>query len=316
MIVIDSELTKTRITTGLNKRASPPRIRQLPLPWVFLGPTILVIGLLVIWPVLYSLYLSLNEVLIRGGEMTYRWKGFGNYADLFVNPRFVKALGQTAIFSAGHVVLVLIFSLGLATFLHETGRFEKVIQLFVLIPWGLSFVVNAVAWQWIYHGSFGVLNAILKGLGVIEEYRSWLSDPNWALVLLALAGVWKALSFPTLMILAALKGVPEDLMDAAKVDGGGIWVRFRHVTVPSVKPVLTVVMVLQTMWALKTFDIVWTLTKGGPIDKSLLLSVFAYQQTFVYNDYGSGSAAAYVIFGLTLVLTMVYIRMMKLEELN
>jgi len=247
--------------------------------------------------------------------MSYEWVGLRNYLNLFKDPRFRQALFQTALYAAVRVVAILGISTGLALLLNQSSLLTRFFKPLTLIPWALSFVVNAVMWQWIYHGSFGVFNAILVGLGLTSEYQSWLSNPNWALPLIAFAGIWKAVPFPALVTLAALKTVPRGLEDAAKVDGANAWQSFIYITIPWIKPTLMVTLVLQTMWSLKTFDIVWTLTQGGPMDKTMLLSIFAYQQSFIFFKYGYGSAAAYLITGLTVVLTLVYFKLLHgLEE--
>lgn len=301
-------LRMTMVQVGMGKRKT---LKEYHLAWFFLTPTLLVLTVLVGWPVLYSLFLSIHEVVVRRGTMGYEPVGFRNYLGLFKDIRFQQALGQTVAYTVVQVIAVLVISMGLALLLNQGGFLSKLFKPISLVPWALSFVVNAVMWQWIYHGAFGLFNAVLLGLGLINEYHSWLSDPKWALPLIAFAGIWKAIPFPALVILAALKTVPEELMDAAKVDGADVWARFIHITLPWVRPVLMVVLVLQTMWSLKTFDIVWTLTQGGPMDKTMLLSIFAYQQSFIFFKYGYGSAAAYLISGLTLGLTIAYFKLLR-----
>ena len=166
-------------------------------------------------------------------------------------------------------------------------------------------------WGWIYNGSFGLLNAILTQFGLISDYRVWLADPKMALWVLVFASVWKAVPFAALMMLAALKTVPEDLHDASKVDGANTWQSFLNVTMPWMKPVLLVLLVIETMWSLRAFEIIWVLTQGGPLDRTMVLNVFAYQQSFQFFKFGYGSAVAYLILFLTLILTVVYFQLLK-----
>lgn len=273
---------------------------------LFIAPSLLVILVLIGWPVLYSLFLSVHKVVIAGGKMMYEYIALQNYLMLFKDVRFRQALGQTVIYSTVRVAAVMGISMVLALILNQAIFGVGLFKRLFLIPWALSSVVNALMWGWIYHGNFGLLNAILLKLGVIDRYHVWLADPKEAMVVIIFASVWKAVPFAALMTLAALKTVPKELMDAAKVDGAGAWARFRNVILPWIKPVTLVLLVIETMWALKTFDIIWVLTKGGPMDKTMVLNIFAYQQAFQFFRFGYGSAAAYLITGLILGLTILY----------
>ena len=152
---------------------------------------------------------------------------------------------------------------------------SKIFRHIFLIPWALSHVVNAL--KWMYNADYGVVNEILVRVGLISHYRSWLSQPTTALYAVIFADVWKSVPFVTLMLLAALQNVRRELYEAAMVDGAGSITCFFHVTLPSIRPVLLVTLILQTMWAIKTFDLIWVLTQGGPVDSTLTLNVYAYQ---------------------------------------
>ena len=204
--------------------------------------------------------------------------------------------------------------LGLALLLNQTLPAAKLLKRVFLLPWALSFVVNAVMWGWIYHGGYGLLNAVLVKLGILTDYHTWLANPKWALALLAFASVWKAVPFTSLLLFAALKTIPSELMDAAKVDGAGVVARFFHVTLPWIRPVMAVSLVLNLMWSLKTFDIVWVLTKGGPIDSTMLLNVFCYQAGWRFFKLDYAAAASWIIVLLTFGLTLIYFSLIESEN--
>lgn len=289
-------------------KVKPSKEQRLAL--AFVAPALLVLLVLIGWPVICSLYLSFHEVVVVGGKMRYENVGLGNYLDLFGDSRFRQALGQTVVFTVVRVMAVMAISMVLALVLNQATAGAELFKRIFLLPWALSFVVNALMWGWIYHGSYGLLNAILLKLGLISQYHVWLASPREAMAVIIFASVWKAVPFAALMTLAALKTVPRELMDSAKVDGAGVWARFCHVTLPWIKPVMLVLLVIETMWALKTFDVIWILTGGGPMDKTMVLNVFAYQQTWQFFKFGYGSAAAYLVTGIILLLTVTYFKLL------
>lgn len=277
----------------------------------FLTPSLLIVFLVVGWPTLYSVYLSFNKVTINNGKIMLSWAGLKNYLWLFNNPTFRQVLGQTAVYSTVMVLATMTISLFLALLLNQSVLGVEVAKRVFLIPWAISYTINAALWGWIFNGNFGVLNAILLRLGLIDHYQAWLANPRQALILIILANIWKSVPFASLMILAALKTVKQELLDAAKVDGAGIWDCFWNVTLPCIKPVLSVLLILETMWSLKSFDLIWNLTQGGPTNKTSVLNIFAYQESFQFFKFGTGSASALLIGLLTLVLTILYFQRLQ-----
>lgn len=285
------------------------------LPGLFLIlPTIILLGALILVPVIYSARLSLSKMIVSAGKTTYVWVGLKNYLYLFTDRTFHQVVIQTIVFSASTVIGTLILGLAIALLLNQTAPGVGVVKVLFLLPWCLPYVVNAVMWSWIYHGSYGVLNAVLLKVGLIGEYKVWLAEPETAMIAIVVATIWKAVPFAALMLMASLKSVPKDLTDAAKVDGCGTWGCFVHIVLPHIKPVLLVLIVLETMWSLKAFDLIWVLTQGGPFNKTMVLNAMVYQLMFYYFRFGSAAAAAWILTGATLVLTLVYQRLLKLHQ--
>ncbi len=280
------------------------RERQLAL--LFVSPALLVLLVLIGGSILYALFLSFHRLEVVGGAIRYTFVGLAQYLRFLEDARLRQTLVQTLIYSTLRVSGVMIISMGLAVLLNQGIPGISVLKRLFLVPWALSYVVNALVWGWIYHGNFGVLNAILLRLGLIDRYHVWLGEPGTALAAIVFADVWKSVPFAALMFMAALQGVPRDLIDAAKVDGATPWGRYRHVTLPWLRPVILVLLVVETMWALKAFDVIWVLTRGGPLDRTMVLNVYAYQQTFQFFNFGYGSAVAYLITFLILGLTGLY----------
>lgn len=280
------------------------RERQLAL--LFVSPALFVLIVLIGGSILYALFLSFHRLEVVGGAIRYTFVGLAQYLRFLEDARLRQTLVQTLIYSTLRVSGVMIISMGLAVLLNQGIPGISVLKRLFLVPWALSYVVNALVWGWIYHGNFGVLNAILLRLGLIDRYHVWLGEPGTALAAIVFADVWKSVPFAALMFMAALQGVPRDLIDAAKVDGAAPWGRYRHVTLPWLRPVILVLLVVETMWALKAFDVIWVLTRGGPLDRTMVLNVYAYQQTFQFFNFGYGSAVAYLITFLILGLTGLY----------
>lgn len=272
-------------------------------------PAAAILLVLIAWPLIYSLVMSLSNVII-GQTINFKWVGLRNYLTILQDVKFRMAFTQTVFYSASQVSGVILIGLAIATLLNR-GKGVWVLKHVFLLPWALSPVINAVIWGWIFNGGYGVLNYILLKAGIISQYHVWLAEPQWALLGIVSATVWKGVPFVALMLLAAMQNVPRELIDAAKVDGANAWEIFRKITLPCIKPTLMVLLVIETMWSLKSFDLVWVLTQGGPVNKTMLLSIFSYQESFRFFKFGTGSASAFVITGLIFLLTLGYIKLLQ-----
>jgi ABC-type sugar transport system permease subunit len=273
----------------------------------FVAPALIVLAAILGYPIIDSILLSLQRVQMTGGAIQQSWVGTGNFQRLFVDAVFWKASLNTAYFSVMEVGLVTLISLQVALLLnHPMGR-SGLFRILLIIPWAIAPVANAVLWKWILNANYGVLNGILKSLGVIDNYQVWLGTPFYALNFLLLVDVWKSVPFVALLMLAGLQRVPQSLYRAAYMDGAGPLQSFLHVTLPTMRGVLAIAIVLQTIWSLRVFDLVFVLTRGGPADATALLNFLAYRVTFNFLDLGYGSAIANVIFGLTFILAALYV---------
>ncbi|MGE3796914.1 MAG: carbohydrate ABC transporter permease [Thermomicrobiales bacterium] len=290
-------------------RSLEERRRRLGLALV--TPALVVLALVVLFPIARAVVYSFQSVTPDQGAFRSRWVWFDNYRFMGSDPAVKTALRNTIFFTVGEVVLVISIALLTALLLHHPfGRFGA-FRVILLIPWAIAPVANAVLWEWILHGSYGVLNAVLLRLGLIDQYTIWLGDADLALRMVLLADVWKSVPFIALLLLAGLQNIPRHLYRAAKLDGATAWQRFRFVTVPGLRTPLTLAMILQTIWAIKVFDLIYVLTKGGPGDGTLMANFLAYRVTFNYLNFGYGAALANVIFLAMLLLSFVYIKVLK-----
>lgn len=277
----------------------------------FTAPAVIVLLVVLAYPILASLALSFLRVRFGGDGLSFEFNGITNYADLFTKPIVREALFRSVYFTVVEVIAVLVLALIVALMLnHPLGR-HAFFRIVLLVPWALSPVANAVLWKWIYNANYGILNQALIGFGIIQENIIWLGKPWLALNMILLADVWKAVPFIALIILAGLQGIPSYLYKAARLDGANAWQQFIHVTLPGLKTTLIISVVLQSIWALKVFDLIYVLTKGSPADSTVLLNYLSWRETFSNLDVGYGAAIANVLFLLMFFLALVYIRVLR-----
>jgi len=260
------------------------------------------------YPVATSIVLSFQHVKPGSGQFLGAWVGLNNYLSIFSDPVFVTALSNTLYYATVEVVAVVGFGLAMAMLLnHPFGRFAF-FRVILLIPWAISPVANAVMWKWIYNSNYGILNYLLHQLGIINQYVVWLGNQQLALNALLVADIWKSLPFIALLLLAGLQNVPPILYRAARLDGASAWQTFRFVTLPQMRTAILICVVLQTMWALKVFDLIYVLTRGSPADATVTLNYLAYRETFEFGVFGYGAALADVLFLMMFVLALIYLR--------
>lgn len=272
------------------------------------APALLVLLGVLAYPIGASLILGFQDATIAGGGVTSEWIGLANYQRMLSDPTFGIALRNSLYFTLVEVVAVVGISLGVAMLLNHLGKRSGIFVVVLLVPWALAPVANAVLWKWIYNANYGILNSILLQLGLIDQKIIWLGDPFRALNMMLIADSWKAIPFITLLLLAGLQNVPSHLYRAARVDGAGVWARFRFVTLPGLRIPILVTVVLQSIWALKVFDLVFVLTKGGPMDGTVVLNFLAWRVTFNFLDLGYGAAIANVLFLIMFFLALLYVR--------
>lgn len=277
----------------------------------FTAPAVIVLITVLAYPIAASWVLSFLRVRFAGEGLTFQFNGVNNYAELLTNQLFREALFRSIYFTLAEVIAVIFLALIVALMLnHPLGR-HAFFRVVLLVPWALAPVANAVLWKWIYNANYGILNQILVGLGLIEKSVVWLGSPLLALNMILLADIWKAVPFIALLLLAGLQNIPSYLYKAARLDGANTWQQFKFVTLPGLKTTLIISIVLQSIWALKVFDLIYVLTKGSPADSTVLLNYLSWRETFSNLDVGYGAAIANVLFVLMFILALVYIRALR-----
>jgi multiple sugar transport system permease protein len=288
--------------------AGPTRQRSRGIPerrlaWLMTSPSLVLIALVAVYPIVYAIWLSLHEYSLREAGLS-RWAspaGFGNYIDAFGDAIFQDALLVTIIFTIASVGLETLLGLAMALIMATAFRGQGLLRTVVLVPWAVLTVVTAIMWRTIVDPNLGFVNTLL-GLNVV-----WLGEEPHALIVMIIADVWKTAPFMALLLLAGLQVIPSEIYEAAKVDGATAWQRFRRITLPLLMPALLVALIFRTLDALRIFDLPKVLTNGSNGTTSLSLLA---QRTFQENRlYGEGAAISVITFVIVMLVAFAYIRL-------
>lgn len=286
---------------------------DLTLAAILLAPAMLIILVVTLYPFLSSLWISLHKWNLARPQEGRPFIGLQNYVDTIKDPLFLDSLEVTLMFVVAAVTLEILLAIGIALMLNRPFRGQWLVRMLALLPWAIPSVVNGIMWKWILNPSYGSLNGLLYSLGIIDNYIIWLGDPKLALAMVVVADIWKETPFIMLLFLAALQTIPRDLYEAAKVDGSSPVQSFFYITLPLVRPTLFVAVALRTIWALKSFDLIYTLTAGGPSGGTTVVGYYTYLKSFVSLQLGRGAAVAYIMTIAVLILVILYQRALYRE---
>ena len=275
-------------------------------------PAVLLLACLTLYPVFYGIWLSLHEKHSFFPQQEFVW--FSNYLYLLNDQDFWDSLWRGVIYSSSTIALQIVLGVAAALVLHEMFPGRSLVRGIVLFPYMIPTVVAVILWKWLLNNQFGLINYGLMALGLADENINWMSR-SYIMTSLILVSVWQFFPFVVLAVLARLQTIPEDLYEAAKVDGAGAFTRFWYVTLPQLMSILFVVILLRSIWMFTKFDTVWLLTQGGGAEKYIrTLPVYAYLRTFNYYEAGMGSAIAVVMFAILVAATTVYFYLFRRDE--
>jgi len=284
--------------------------REERLAWRLVGPalaTMLAVGAV---PLLVTLWESLHLHDLRMPWLGRPYIGLANYAEALRDPRAWSALVHTLLFAAASVSLELAWGLVLALAMHWSFRGRGLFRATMLLPWAVPTVVSALLWRSMFEGRSGLVNAALLRLGLVSTAPVWLVDPLGAWAPIVLADVWKTTPFVALLLLAGLQQIDPSLYEAARVDGASAWRRFRHVTLPLLRPAILVALVFRTLDAVRVFDLVYALTGGGPGTSTEPVALYTFNTLLQDLRFGYGSALSMLVFALTFGLAIGYVRLL------
>ena len=276
---------------------------------VLVGAALLYLALLAGLPLLYNVVISFQRVDIFGlGALNHPWVGWENYRSVFADPIAPMVLRNTVVFVAGSIALQ--FSIGFALALYFDRAFPGAawIRGLFLAAWVMPGLVVGVVWNWLLSGDFGVVNFVLRGLGIIEAPIFWRSDVNWSLISVLIANVWYGAPFNMILLSVGLASIPRDLYEAAALDGATAWQRFRTITLPMMRSTIGAVIALGIIFTLQQFDLFAAITQGGPAGSSTVAQYWSWQLSFREYDFGRGAAISVLMIVFVLGVALIYVR--------
>lgn len=305
------------------------KIKKNSFAYILLAPSLLILLAVIVFPIILTLFMSFNKVEIYGGGIRYIFRGLKNYKYFFNSSLFWESLRITTYFTVASLVLELIIGFFMAYVLNEEFWGRSIVRSLILIPWAVPTVVNARIWQWIYNGNnYGALNRILKSLNIIEKNVVWLQEvvpfkeipflheflSSWgvsrALNMIILGDTWKVTPLVALLLLAGMQTIPKSFYEAAEVDGANWWQKIKFITIPRLKPVLLVILVLRTMELFRVFDILYIIMSY----QIKVLAILTYENGFAFLNFGRAAALSFIIGTIIMALAFVYMKFLYVEE--
>lgn len=283
--------------------------------WLLIAPSLLVILGVTLWPIISTFVLSFYDAP-TGINQVRTFIGFNNYTSMLKDKTFWETIGRTIYFTFVSVGLELALGLAIAQLIQSRPWGWKFLRFSLIIPWAVPTIVNGAMWRWIYSADFGALNGLLMQLGLIEHYIPWLTLPKAAMNLVILADIWHTVPFVALILQSALATLPEEINEAAAVDGANAFQRFWQIRLPLLRPAILVALIVRTVEAFRVFDIVYIITSGGPAFKTVTITYLTYLNSFSYGKQGTGAALSFLISLFTVIMAFVYIRFLYKPEEN
>ncbi|PZF94917.1 carbohydrate ABC transporter permease [Micromonospora deserti] len=283
--------------------------------FAFLAPLIAYLTAFYAYPLYRNIELSVHDYTPRAFvQGNPRFVGLDNYLDIFTNDTFVQALRNTAVFTLGSIALQYALGLALAVFFHRNFRLAGVLRAMFLVPWLLPLIVSASTWSWMLNSENGIVNAALQAFGIGQI--NWLTSPDTSLLAVTIANIWLGVPFNLVILYAGLQNIPKDLYEAAGLDGATPWQQFWRVTVPLLRPVSAITLLLGLIYTLKVVDIIWIMTTGGPADASTTLAVWSYREAFGSGqpDFSPAAAVGNLLILIALVAGLAYVRLQRRED--
>ncbi len=271
----------------------------------FSAPAVLIIAATIVVPFCLAVYLSLHNWKLKR-RPPYPFVGLENYTDWLTDNDFWEPLQTTVTFAILAVILIVVVALLVALLLNEEFPGRGVLRALLLVPWAIPSVVNALLWKWLLDPNYGLINAIFLETGVISQYQTWLGTMPSVMIWTVIAYSWIHIPLATLLLLSGLQTIPSDIYESAVVDGASVWQRFLFITMPLVRPMLSIVIIFEMIFAFKVFDIIFVLTAGGPANATTVLGWQIYTETFRKLDFGAGSSLAMLLGAITLALAIIF----------
>ena len=285
------------------------RNQRLLIPYIFIAPNVVVFAVFMFLPILLAFYISLNEWTLIGFPT---FVGLGNYLDMLEDSEFLRAFYNTGVYTVGTVPTSIALGLAVAVGLNRKLPGRTLLRSIFFVPVIISLVAVALIASWIFNDNYGIINAALSAVGIGDV--PWLSSARWAMISLIIATLWIRLGFNMVIYLAALQSIPTELYDAARVDGASGWRRFRHITWPLLGPTTFLLVIINIIYSLHVFDLIYVMTGGGPGFSTTVLVQYIYQMAFTEGQMGYASAIGVVLYLLLLTFTVFQWRVTRQSE--
>jgi multiple sugar transport system permease protein len=277
--------------------------------YLYLAPGLLLFSVFTLFALAFAFYLTFHEWSIIEPDRPF--VGLENYRDMLADEKFRRSVYNTVYFTGASVPLTMLVGLGVALLLNQPLRGRGLLRTIYFLPVVTPFVVVAIVWKWIYNGDFGVLNYYLLKAHLIDKPLLWLADKDLAMPAVILMSVWSGVGFSMVIYLAGLQSIPEELYDAAKVDGAGWFARLRHVTIPMLRPTTLFLLVMGIIGSFQVFTQIFVMTSGGPVDRTTTMVFFIYEAAFKFYEMGYASTLAYALFTMLFVFTLLQLRLYR-----
>jgi multiple sugar transport system permease protein len=286
------------------------RVRKLLIGYSYLVPAVLCMLATVVVPIILAIKMSLYaDVLYKPQE--YRFIGLGNYVRLVQDPVFWQSLWNSVVWVFGSVILQFIVGFAAALLLQQAFRGRALVRTLTLLPWIIPGVVVGLIWEWLYQPNYGVINDLLIKVGLLHERVAWLSSPDTAMAAVVFTNIWRGIPFFAIMLLAGLQAVPDELYDAAHVDGANVFQRFWHVTLPLLRPIIVVATATRIIWTFNYADLIFVMTGGGPANATQITSTYTLVQAYSVLDFGYAGALSVVLLLVMLAFTAAYLHITR-----
>ncbi len=279
--------------------------------YIFLIPSVILIIGLIFYPVFNTLYLSLFKYRIQTLALGKKFIGFANFTRLFSDETFYNSLKFTLIFTFAAVIIETILGICFALIMKKKIPGQGIIRTSILIPWAIPTIISGLMWKFMYTDQIGIINFILQKLHLIQGAIPWLLRGDMAIIATIIADVWKTTPYMSLLILSGLQTIPKHLYEAAEIDGASKWKTFIHITLPLIKPVLSVAILFRVLATFRIYDLIAVLTNGGPANSTQSLSMYTIKTYFSYGNLGYGATLAVVTFIISLVISLLFLDAIK-----
>jgi multiple sugar transport system permease protein len=275
-------------------------------------PTALLFAFINLLPIGWAIYASVFEIPLLSPD--WQFIGIEHYVEILSDPAFWTVVQRSVVFAGGSVALQLVAGTGFALLLNRKFKFEYVIRALVLLPYTIPTAVLGFMALWMMNSQWGIINQILVQLGLLQNAIPWFANPDLAMIAVIVTNSWKFSIFVTIMVLARLQSIPDGYYEAAELAGANAYQRFRDITLPNLKGVIFIVLLLRGVWMFNKFDIIWVLTNGGPGQRTETASIYAFRTALFENNLGKAATISTILFVMLVVAALIYFAVLKPEE--